>query len=386
MFEQAQKILKQSLATGKNARDWLTLSSHIVQAEQTPFEVIYQEDIVQLRYYPPLVEEQIQLGEEAVDVVQQRYAIPLVLVAPLAVNMFIYDLFPTRSLVKLLRAKGFEVYLVDWGKPTASHNYYHLSTYFSEMLPNILKHVRGHSGSKKLSLHGWSFGGLFSYCYTALKQDADIENLVMIGAPCDYHNNGDIGKQLQSLSSKVNLLEQRFGWRVHNTRRRFWRIPGVGNALGFKLTNPVGSIKGYVNLIKNLNDSEYVSNHATNAAFIDRMEAYPGGVVQDFIQYLWTDNVIASGKLPMSGNGEALVPNITANLFAVAGKQDPIVAVDGAQRLVDLVQSKDKTFLKVSGGHMGILGGGKAPEQSWKPMIKWLEQRSGKLLSSNKKP
>jgi polyhydroxyalkanoate synthase len=379
MLKQARQVLNQSVEMGRNARDWLTLSSHIVQAEQTPFEVIYQEDIVQLRYYPPLDLEQIQLGDEAVDVVQQRYAIPIVLVAPLAVNMFIYDLFPTRSLVKLLRAKGFEVYLVDWGKPTSSHNYYHLSTYFAEALPKLLKQVRQHSGAQKLSLHGWSFGGLFSYCYTALQQDQDIENLVMIGAPCDYHNNGEVGKQLQGVAKGVNALEQRFGWRVHNTRRRFWRIPGVGNAIGFKLTSPVGSVKGYVNLIKNLNDSEYVSNHATNAAFIDRMEAYPGGVVQDFIQYLWTDNVITSGKLPMQGNDEPLVQTITANLFAVAGKQDPIVAVDGAQKLVDLVQSKDKTFLKVSGGHMGILGGSKAPEQSWKPMIAWLEQRSGAL-------
>ena len=379
MLQRVRNTLGYGLEIGKNARDWLALSSHIVQAEKTPFDVIYQEDIVQLRYYPPLKEDEIELDGKTIAVEKKRYAIPVVLVAPLAVNMFIYDLFPTRSLVRLLRAKGFEVYMVDWGKPTSSHNYYHLSTYFGEMLPNIMAEVRQHSGSKKLSLHGWSFGGLFSYCYTALKQDKDIENLVMIGAPCDYHANGDLGKQYQRLAKQLNRLDKRFGWKVHNTRRRYWRIPGAGNAIGFKLTNPVGSVKGYVDLVKNLHDRDYVSNHATNAAFIDRMEAYPGGVVQDFIQYLWTDNVIADGKLPMPGNDEALVKSITANIFAVAGKQDPIVTDDCLHRLLELVASEDKTFIKVPGGHMGILGGSKAPEQSWLQIIDWLEQRSGAL-------
>ena len=29
--------------------------------------------------------------------------------------MYIYDLFPDRSLVKYLRAQGFELYMIDWG-------------------------------------------------------------------------------------------------------------------------------------------------------------------------------------------------------------------------------------------------------------------------------
>ena len=31
--------------------------------------------------------------------------------------MLIYDLFPQRSLVRYLRARGFELYMVDWGRP-----------------------------------------------------------------------------------------------------------------------------------------------------------------------------------------------------------------------------------------------------------------------------
>ncbi|EDY86606.1 polyhydroxyalkanoate synthase [gamma proteobacterium HTCC5015] len=382
MFDFIKQRASQARNVAVNASDWLRLSDDVVLAQQTPYEVIYREDIASLRYYPPLDDESIELMGETVSVEKKRYKIPVVLVSPLAVNMSIYDLFPQRSFVRFLRARGFEVYLVDWGKPTRRHNHWSLYHYFGDRLPRFIEQARAHSGSKKLSLHGWSFGGLFSYCYTALFQDTDIENLVMIGAPCDYHANGDLGKQYQKIAKQLHRLEDRTGWTVHRSHPRWWRIPGVGNAVGFKLTNPVGSAKGYIDLAKHLDDREYVINHATNASFVDRMEAYPGAVVQDFIQYLWTDNVLAKGQLPMAdGDVAPNVSSIKTPLFAVAGKSDVIVNRDCLGRLLELVQSDDKSMIEVSGGHMGILGGSKAPEQSWKQVADWLGERSGGLVS-----
>lgn len=66
----------------------------------------------------------------------------------------------------------------------------------------------------------------------------------------------------------------------------------------FKFTSLKATLKGYANLVANLHDGRYVSRHATNAAFLDRMVAYPGGVVQDFIDTLWVDNVLGHGRLP----------------------------------------------------------------------------------------
>ena len=74
-------------------------------------------------------------GPAPVDHVQRT---PLVLVAPLAVNMLIYDLFPQRSLVRYLRARGFELYMVDWGRPGRHHNHLSLSSYFADYLPKLL--------------------------------------------------------------------------------------------------------------------------------------------------------------------------------------------------------------------------------------------------------
>lgn len=357
-----------------NARDRLLDATSLVQAELTPFEVIHQQDIIRLRYYPPLTEDSIEISDEQVSVKHDPLAVPLVLVAPLAVNMLIYDLFPDRSLVRYLRARGFELYLIDWGRPGRRHDSLHLADYYAGMMPGLLEKVRQHSGKRKLSLHGWSFGGLFSLCYTALG-DPDIENLALIGAPLDYHRNGALGRQYQFLSRQARRLEKRTGLRVHRTSKGWWRSPGWMNSLMFKLTNPVGSMQGYMDLLKNLHDRDYVKAHATQGAFLDDMVAYPGGVVQDIIQFLWVDNVLADNRLPQL-DSERGFDAVKANLLLVTGRNDPIVTEHCSLPILNLVSSEDKTHLRVPGGHMAILGGSGAPKAVWPQVADWLAARS----------
>ena len=358
-----------------NGRARLFQADALSQAEQTPYETLFDDGLVKLRYYPPLQENAIPLTDGTVmSVSRDTPRTPLVLVAPLAVNMLIYDLFPQRSLVRYLRARGFELYMVDWGRPGKYHNHLSLSSYFADYLPKLLVQVRQHSGKQQLSLHGWSFGGLFSLCYTALGRDPDIKNLVLVGAPTDYHRNGALGAQYRRFSRRAKWIRRSTGLRIHDVPARLLRSPGWVNSLAFKLTNPVGSLQGYWNLVKNLHDRDFVSAHATNGAFLDDMVAYPGGVIQDIIRYLWTDNVVAHGQLPMEGT-DGHLNRVTANVLNVTGANDPIVTPECSQAMEPLIRSKDKTFITIEGGHMGILGSAAAQKQSWGRIADWLIER-----------
>ena len=358
-----------------NGRARLFDAQQLSQAEQTPYDTLFDDGLVKLRYYPPLTENAIPLSDGTVTPVSQTtQRTPLVLVAPLAVNMLIYDLFPQRSLVRYLRARGFELYMVDWGRPGRHHNHLSLSSYFADYLPKLLVQVRQHSGQKKLSLHGWSFGGLFSLCYTALGNDPDIKNLVLVGAPTDYHRNGALGGQYRALSRRAKWIRKRTGLRIHDVPADLLRSPGWVNSLAFKLTNPIGSLQGYWSLMKNLHDRDFVASHATNGAFLDDMVAYPGGVIQDIIRYLWTDNVVAHGQLPMEGT-DGHLNRVTANVLNITGANDPIVTPECSQAMKPLIRSKDKTFVTIDGGHMGILGSAAAQKQSWGRIADWLIER-----------
>ncbi len=373
--EKAAKLARQTKLYAGNAFDRVFRASSLVQAGQTPFETLHSDGLVSLRYYPPLKEDFIDLDGITITVERKSHRTPVVIVPPLAVNMLIYDLFPQRSLVRFLRAKGFEVYLIDWGTPTRAHSHYNLHTYVAELLPASLNRVREHSGQQELSLHGWSMGGMFTLFYSALSKDQHVRNAIVLGSPIDSHASGVLGLLNQRLADVAESIRKRTGFRIHDLRPHWFHSPGWLNTIGFKLTNPVGSFMGYWELIIRLGDREFVTSHATTSAFLDRMVAYPGGVVQDTVVRIWIDNQLSRGTVQI-GDDQVQLNNVSANLFAVAGSEDTIVTPAAAERLIDHVSSEDTAFRVVPGGHMGILAGSKAPRESWLDMAQWLAQRS----------
>jgi polyhydroxyalkanoate synthase len=105
------------------------------------------------------------------------------------------------------------------------------------------------------------------------------------------------------------------------------------------------------------------------------MVAYPGGIVQDTVVRVWIDNQLSKGEIQI-GEDIARLDNVSANLLAIAGGDDTLVTPGAAKRVMDHVNSTDKTFRVVPGGHMGILAGSKAPRQSWVELAEWLALRS----------
>ena len=340
----------------RNLSDRLLRADELSLAEQTPFQVIAEDDIVKLRYYPPAAG-------------QQSDKQPVVIVPPLAVNMLIYDLFPERSLVAYLRNQGHPLYLIDWGRPGRGQAHFRFSTYLTKFMPALLAKVRSHSGQQTLSLHGWSLGAVLSYCYSALG-DQDIDKLVLLGPPCDYHA-GSGGAQNRLLARQVRRIEKFTGRQVHNSRRELWHVPGWANALGFKLMSPGGTVRGYQELLQNLNDRDYVAAHATNAAFLDDMVAYPGGFVQDIVRFLITDNVLAQGRLPIRGC-DAKLDSIRAKVLIVVGDKDPIITPAASKRLVELMPKASCQLIVVPGGLMSIVSGSAAPTAIWPEVAKFL--------------
>lgn len=358
-----------------NANDRLFRARDLVLADQTPYEIIHQNDLVKLRYYLPIAEDEVLVDGVAMPVNKKPHKTPLVIVPPLAVNMLIYDLFPERSLVKYFVAQGFEVYLIDWGMPTRKHTHYNLNTYVSEFMPEFLATVRKHSGQQQLSLHGWSMGGIFTLCYTALTHDPDIRNLIILGTPVNSHASGAIGKVYQAIERRAQWVRKNTGFRIHNINPQWLHTPGWANVVGFKMTNPVGSLMGYWELVVKLADRQFVVNHATTSAFLDKMVAYPGGIIQDMMVRIWIDNGLAKGYMQL-GKNEVRLADIQCALLAGAGKSDNMVTKAAVETLMDHVSSTDKEFIVVAGGHMGILSGSKAPSDVWPKMAHWLAARS----------
>ena len=111
-----------------------------------------REDIVSVRHYHALNEEAVTIGGKMHSVSKEKHNIPLVLVPPLGVHAWIFDLLFERSLVKFFLAKGYDLYLIDWGAPTKEESDIGLNSYVLEWMPSALNRIREHSNNQELSI------------------------------------------------------------------------------------------------------------------------------------------------------------------------------------------------------------------------------------------
>src|SRR3990167_4518321 len=144
---------------------------NFVLSDQSDFELVLSDRIMSLRRYLPLDEDSIEIAGERLIASNSRYAIPLLLIPPLAATSIIFDLMPQRSMVRYFLAQGFDVYLVDWGEVTADHNDISLETYVLEWLPEIVAAVKKHSNSSQVSMLSYCMGGLLALMYLATTAD-----------------------------------------------------------------------------------------------------------------------------------------------------------------------------------------------------------------------
>ena len=361
-----------------NAVERQMKSENFIVADQTPHDIIYQKGLLSVRKYPALTESEILIGEQMVKVSKKRHKIPVVLIPPLAADPLNFDLMPHRSLVRFLLAHGYKVYLVDFGSPDADHSHLGLVDYTTIMIPDALKRIRTDARQKELTLLGYCMGGLFSLIYAGWSHDKNIRNIVTIASPIDAHQTGAAGKLWEVTRTPVRLVRRFTGFRIHNIDPSKLNVPGWVSSLIFKATNPMGTVTGYIDLLMNLWDRDYVTEYQTMSTWFNKMHAYPGGIIQDFIVRVGMDNALATGNIQLGhGKGKsAALDKIESSLLAIAGKTDKIVTVDAAKKVMDIIGSADKEFMIAPGGHAGVFAGSKAPMTTWVYANEWLATRS----------
>ncbi|MES1928603.1 Poly(3-hydroxyalkanoate) synthetase [Salinisphaera dokdonensis CL-ES53] len=358
-----------------NGRDWLFNDSELYQADQTPYEVIHRLGLMAVRYYPPLATDTVQVGDATMDVADHEHATPIVLVPPLAASTLIFDLLPQRSLVRYLRARGFAVYLLDWGEPGRDDAHLGVRDYALRLLPDGLTAVRQHSGSHDVSVVAYCMGGLFSLIYAGAGRDSGVRNIVTIASPVDMHDATIAARALRALNGPARMIRRHTPWRIHQIDPRFMHVPGWLNGLAFKLTNPVGSVTTYVDLLRRMGDRDFVAAHVTTSRWMGDMLDYPGTLVQDFLVKLWIDNALASGTVRL-GEVESDLASIDCPLLAIAGESDQLMGIASVRRIMDLVTSPDRRFELAPGGHAGVFAGRDAPAHTWRMAADWLSERS----------
>jgi polyhydroxyalkanoate synthase subunit PhaC len=374
--DQALALNERLAATANNAFDWLFQRETLVRSGLTAHDVVYRGDPMSLRYYPLPPEPAIDLDDGSrLPVARKRHTVPLVLVPPLGVTTETFDLLPQRSLVRYMAAAGYHTYLVDWGRPQRRHAHLAFKDYAQDMMGTALAQVRRHAGVRDVSLMGWCMGGLLCLLHAGLTQDRGIRNLVTVASPIDLRGGGLVARSAMVLNTPAQLIRKYSGLRLHTLQPQWLHAPGWLTTLAFKLTDPIGSVTTYWDLLTRMWDREFVESHSTTSDYLNNMLLYPGGVIQDLVVKVAVDNKLTTGQIEI-GDAVARLNRIKARLLIFAGDSDHLVAPPIARRILDIVASTDKSFVIAPGGHMGVILGSGAQQGVWAVTADWLGTRS----------
>jgi len=373
-------FLKKALWSVRHGIEQTLFSDNFVIADLSPYDVVHSDGIMSVRHYQPLDESQIEVAGEQMDVedgATRAAKIPVLLVPPLAATSLIFDLMPHRSVVRYFLARGFDVYLVDWGDVTADHSDLSLESYVMGWMPQIVDSVVSHSKSNELSIFSYCMGGLLSLMYLATSGDDRVRNLVTVASPVDMHQSGITGKFLSVVYKPAQAISSILNVSVLDMPAKMFHVPGWVSSVTFKLTNPIGSVINSYEKFLNLWDREYLEESLTMSKWFDDMVDYPGETIKDMAVHMMIDNRIAKGEMRI-GKAKAHFKKIKCSILAFAGESDNIVSVKAAHKILDIVSSTDKEFCVVPGGHAGVFAGASAPSHTWAISADWLIDRSAK--------
>jgi polyhydroxyalkanoate synthase len=290
-----------------------------------------------------------------------QFAVPILVIPPLMVRPFVYDLRPDHSMLRTLRNAGFDVFYVDFGVPDKTDEELRLDDYVVDFIPASIQAVLDASGAKELSLVGYCMGGIFALLHVATFGDTRVRNIVTIAAPVDFEKMGILTVAARLGAPFVDALLNRMG-----------NVPGLLSSTSFKLMSGTRAVTKWAGLLANLYDEEYVRGFDSIATWLGNMIPYPREAFRQMLHDVVAGNKMLKNELTF-GDRQADMKRVMCPLLAFTGRTDNIATPASTAGILELVGSTDKSYREVVGGHIGVVAGSTAPKAVWQPTVEWLK-------------
>ncbi|HEX3656116.1 MAG TPA: class III poly(R)-hydroxyalkanoic acid synthase subunit PhaC [Pirellulales bacterium] len=348
----------QRTAWSETFRNWERLTNASRMGEiaskastvHSPHDVVYEEDSLQL----------LRFRNDSVDLAE-----PILICYALVNRPYIMDLQADRSVVRQLLKRGFDVYLIDWGVPTAADRSLRLRDYIGSFLKNVADCVCELSGSPQLNLLGYCMGGTMSTMYTALYQE-QIRNLILMAAPIDFSSEEGL----------LNLWTSEEYFDVDGMVDAFGNCPGSFLQSTFQLRNPVANFwMKYMTFYEKMYDRQFLDNYFAMEHWANDNIPIAGETFREFVKMLYQRNELIKGEFRLDGEPVKL-ENITCPLLTLVADHDDLVPPSSTLALHKYVGSKDVKSMSIDAGHIGLAVSSKAHRQLWPKAAMWIADRS----------
>jgi putative long chain acyl-CoA synthase len=342
-------------ALAQNALEVARFGGLTTDEEPSPYEVTREHRVYRLRHYYPGATEQ---------------GPPVLLVPPLMLAAEVYDVAPATSAVTILRQHGIDPWVVDFGAPEREEGGLE-RTLADHVLAvsDAVDQVRS-ACHTNVHLSGYSQGGMFCYQTAAFRRNAGLASVITFGSPVDTRAGVPFGIPEQLAGAVADLLADR-------VFRALW-LPAWASRTGFRLLDPMKSVRSRLEFILQLHDREALLPRERQRRFLEGegWVAWPGPAMADFLRQFIAHNRMLEGGFTIQDRLVTLA-DIACPILSIVGTVDEIAPAAGV-RAIRLAAPSAKVYeLALEAGHFGLVVGHKANETSWPTVAAWARWASG---------
>jgi len=318
---------------------------------QTPSEVVYTENKLELLRYESVTEHQ--------------HRVPILIVYALINRPYILDLQPDRSIVRRLLEAGHNVYLIDWHEPSELDTSLSLHDYVNRYVRNCVDEVCERSSQNAINVLGYCMGGTMSVVYAALYPEK-VNALGLMATGLYFDDTGGI----------LELWGDEEHYDPRSVTETFGNVPGEFLAAGFDQMDPVpNNVTKYVNLYDRLENEDFVKNFARMEQWLSDSVDVAGGVYAQFLEDIYQDNRLYENELTIDGE-HVDVTNIDMPLLQILGDYDNLVPPEASKPFNDVVGTDDVSTIEYPSGHVGLAMSNGAHRDLWPEVAEWFLEHS----------
>ena len=342
--------------TAQNALEVARFGGLDTGDEPSPFDVVGRTPVYRLRRYFP---EHRGRGRPAV-----------LLVPPLMLTAEVYDVDPHVSGVAALAELGVDPWVVDFGAPEREEGGLQ-RTLADHVLAvsDAIDRVREAVG-EDVHLAGYSQGGMFCYQVAAYRRNAGIRSLIAFGSPVDVHLLAPAGLPIAGIADVAATLADAVLSRTS--------VPPYLSRRVFQMLDPLKTARNRLNFLMQLHNRDALLAREGSRRFleVDGWVAWPGPAVAEFATQFLAHNRMLSGGFTI---GERMVSlaDIDLPTLAVVGTRDEIANPPAVRAIRRAVPAADIWELTVDAGHMGLVVGRGAREETWPIVAQWIHWQEG---------
>ena len=321
-------------------------------SDQLEKDVVLTDGKMRLFHYKPLVS------------TRRQVKVPVLIAYALVNRQYMMDLQPDRSMIKAFLEAGLDVYVIDWGYPTAEDMYLSMDDHINWYMDDCVEYIRKESGKDKINLLGVCQGGTFSTIYAALHPEK-IKNLVTMVVPIDFSTN-DALLFRWSRDMNVDSLVDAFDGVV----------PGDVMNIAYLILKPLTlTLDKYVGMTDKWTDPAYLSNFMRMEKWVFDSPSQAGATLAQFINDLYKENKLIKNELVLGGKTVDM-NNITMPVLCACAEYDHLVPLSASRPFLDAIPSEDKQFISFSTGHIGMYTSSKSQKDIAPQIIEWIKTRS----------